>query len=119
MRELLALVLMVLPYLLMAGGAVMAWRGASVWIRGAGRGRGSTGRLLEMVIGFRQAIVGLGLIGLGAWLLTRETWLLALALAVAAEEVFETGTIIKALRSDPRLRAEANQPPREPARRAQ
>lgn len=105
MHEVMTALLTALPYLLIAGGSVMAWKGAAVWISGARRGRGSTGRLLEMVIGFRQAIVGLGLIGFGAWLWTRETWLLVLALAVVGEEVFETGTIIKALRSDPRLRA--------------
>jgi hypothetical protein len=95
-----------LPYMLFVVGGRMTWSGARVWVLGAGRSRGSTRRLLHMVIGFRQAIVGLAVIGGGFWLLTGSTWILILSLAVAAEEVFETGTIIKALRSDPRLREE-------------
>ncbi len=53
--------------------------------------------------GFRLAIVGLAVIGIGAAWLWQLAWLLALSLAVVAEETLECSIAIAALRSEQSL----------------
>ncbi|CAN5826821.1 hypothetical protein BH23CHL2_BH23CHL2_09040 [soil metagenome] len=97
----------VLPYLLVLAGGYLFWFGLSAWIRGSRQFGEPGGRLLRMVQGFRIGIIGLAVIGIGIWLVTGATWVLILSLAVAGEEILETSFIIWAIRSDPRLHADA------------
>ena len=58
-----------------------------------------------MVAGFRIAIIGLCLIGLGAGVLLGLTWLWVLALIIAGEETLETSIVVSALRDGERRKA--------------
>jgi hypothetical protein len=60
---------------------------------------------ITWVGGFRTAIVGLAIVGLGASWLTQQLWVLLLALAIGGEELLETSVILYALRRGQRLEA--------------
>ena len=70
---------------------------------------------LAWMRGFRLAIIGLALAGIGAAWLWQLGWLLALSLAIGEEETLETSIAISALRRGQRLAADV---PRRHAARA-
>lgn len=110
MNDLMTTARLAAPYLLIGAGSYLFWIGLSAWIRGS-RQTGEPGdRLLGMVRGFRIGIIGLALTGIGIWVLTGQTWVLVLSLAVGAEEVMETSFIIWAIRSDRRQKEGLSQP---------
>lgn len=64
------------------------------------------GKNLTWMRGFRLAVIGLAVAGVGAAWLWHLGWLLALALAIGGEETLESSICIAALRQAPRLEAE-------------
>ncbi len=53
--------------------------------------------------GFRAAIIGLAVVGLGAAWLTQQLWVLLIALAIGGEELLETSVLLYALRRGRRI----------------
>ncbi len=96
-----------LPYLLLATGGYAFTLGVWAWITGSKTVGGTRRELLEMVRGFRIAVIGLAVTGVGVWLLTDQTWVLVVSLAVGGEELLESSVIIAAIRADPRRAGEA------------
>jgi hypothetical protein len=90
---------------LFTAGSAMVYRGAGAWIQGGRETGGPIDKIIGMVSGFRAAIIGLALIGIGLWLLTGQLWILVLSVAVAGEEILETSFILYAMRSDPRVKS--------------
>ena len=79
-------------------GAVLTARG----VRGMpGISRGPMD-MLAWVRGFRRAVAGIAVAGVGAAWLWHEPWLLAFALVFGVEEVWESSVILSALESDRR-----------------
>lgn len=80
--------------------AVLIALGAAVALRGL-RGLCQPLRgpivLLAWVRGFRLAVIGLALAGIGAAWLWRQPWILAIALGVGGEEFVESSNAIAAL----------------------
>ncbi len=109
MSIVMSIIFEIIPLLLMAVGGYLFWIGLSAWIRGSRETGDSGGRLLGMVRGFRVGIIGLALVGIGVWLLTEQTWILVVSLAVGGEELLESSFIIATIRSDPR-RSEQTSP---------
>lgn len=108
MHDMMTTVAQLFPYLPILAGGYLFWFGLGAWIRGS-RQTGEHGtRLLDMVRGFRIGVIGLALAGIGIWMLTGQTWILVVSLAVGGEELLETSFIISAIRSDPRLRENAS-----------
>jgi hypothetical protein len=70
---------------------------------------------LAWVRGFRLAMIGLALVGIGAAWLWQLGWLLAMALAIGGEETLEASIVIAALRAgtgpSPAVGAGANHVP--------
>jgi hypothetical protein len=89
---------------LYVAGGLLVYRGAGAWIRGGRETGGPLDKIVGMVRGFRAAIIGMALIGIGLWLMTGQLWILVLSLAVAGEELLETSFIIYVARSDPRVK---------------
>ena len=108
MQDIMTIALQVLPYLPIVAGGYLFWIGLSAWIRGSRQNGEPGGRLLGMMRGFRVGIIGLALAGIGIWLLTGQTWVLVVSLAVGGEELLESSFIISTIRSDPRLKENAS-----------
>jgi hypothetical protein len=95
--------------------AALSWRaypaaalmaaGASVALRGLYRGlvhgpdKRAARRLLDGLGGFRLAVVGLSLLGVGAAWMWTVGWLLGLSLIIGGEELLESTVLIAALRN--------------------
>jgi hypothetical protein len=75
-------------------GLALVWRG----LRGGRDGRQSVlhgrGGMLGRIEGFRLAVFGLALIGIGAAALWRAEWLLWLSLGIAFVEILESSALI-------------------------
>jgi len=56
--------------------------------------------------GFRAAIIGLAIVGLGAAWLTQQLWVLLIALAIGGEELLETSVLVYAMRRGRRIERE-------------
>lgn len=90
---------------LMALGVVIATCGAK-------RGRpalvsavgGDPSHLVTLMHGFRNTIIGLALVGIGAAWVWHLTWLFIVSLATACGETLETSLIIYALRHGSQLK---------------
>ncbi len=67
-------------------------------------------RPIVHVAGFRRAVVGLAVAGVGAAWLSQQLWVLLLALAVGGEELLETSIILFALRRGRRLETQRAAP---------
>lgn len=85
-------------------GGWMAFRGVQTWIVQMRRPSVERSKLLVMVLGFRRAVIGLALVGIGLWLVTGQLWILIVALGVGGEELLESSFIIWTLRADERAR---------------
>ncbi len=91
---------------------VLIGLGVALGVRAAGICRAAwrrplTGSMqpLDWMRGFRLAVIGMAVAGVGAAWLWHAPWLLALALAVAFEETLECSICIAALRRAPRHRS--------------
>jgi hypothetical protein len=92
--------------LMVLGTALAAWgikRGLNGLICAL---RGDSARLVTLMEGFRLAIVGLALTGVGAAWTWHLPWLLALSLVIGAGETLESSIDIFALRRWSRLELE-------------
>jgi hypothetical protein len=86
--------------LLVAYGAeqlVLSWR-RSIW---------DAQRPIVWVTGFRAAVVGLAVVGVGAAWISQQLWVLLIALAIGGEELLETSVILFALRRGRRVQSGA------------
>lgn len=90
---------------LMALGAALALRGLRTELEGMKRPARDPAKALTVMRGFRLAVVGLALVGLGAAWAWQLAWLLALSLAIGGEETLESSIAIFALRRGRRLTA--------------
>jgi hypothetical protein len=89
---------------LTALGAALAVWGAKRGLTGLlGAVRGDSAQLVPFMEGFRAAVVGLALVGIGAAWAWHLLWLLVLSLTVAGGETLETSLILFALRHGARL----------------
>lgn len=87
---------------LIAVGVTIAVASISRGVAAARRARRDPPRALALLCGFRAAILGLALAGIGAAWCWQLDWLLALALIIGGEEVLESSVVIAALRSSMR-----------------
>ncbi|MBI1999864.1 MAG: hypothetical protein HYV46_17275 [candidate division NC10 bacterium] len=86
--------------LLLASGS--AWRGArcvSYGLRAADRPSGS----VWLVRGIQGAIIALAMAALGGGVLYGQAWLLIFGVIFLAEELYETGIVLLALRTDEKV----------------
>lgn len=83
--------------LLILAGTVLAIIGLVRGVREAGRDRPDPGRALGFVRGLRVSLAGLALVGLGFGWLLGQSWLVALSLAFACEEMWESSLVIAVL----------------------
>jgi hypothetical protein len=84
--------------LMMLGAAFAVW-GSKRGLKGLLRAvRGDSAHLVPFMEGFRAAIIGLALVGIGVAWVWHLTWLLVLSLATAGGETLETSLILFALR---------------------
>lgn len=60
-------------------------------------------RPIVWIGGFRAAIIGLAVVGLGAAWLTQQLWVLLIALAIGGEELLETSVLLFVLRRGRRI----------------
>jgi hypothetical protein len=84
--------------LMMLGAALAVWggrRGLKGLLHAV---RGDSAHLVPFMEGFRAAVIGLALVGLGLAWMWHLTWLLVLSLTTAAGETLETSLILFALR---------------------
>ncbi len=86
-------------------GALLVASGVKREIESHRRAATDMQKPILMVAGFRIAIIGLCLIGLGAGVLLGLTWVWALALIIAGEETLETSIVVTALRDGERRKA--------------
>ena len=91
--------------LLMALGAALALWGLRTELDGMRRPVRDPAKALTVMQGFRTAVIGLALVGVGAAWTWHLGWLLALSLAIGGEETLESSICIFALRRDRRLQA--------------
>ena len=63
----------------------------------------SMDRPIVWVGGFRAAIIGLAVVGLGAAWLTQQLWVLLIALAIGGEELLETSVLLYVMRRGRRI----------------
>lgn len=84
---------MELGALVAARGFVLAWRGARTPLHVPGKN-------WTWMRGFRLAILGLSVLGIGAAWLWQLPWLLALSLVVGFEETLETSIAAWALKQE-------------------
>ena len=85
---------------LMLGGLYVIWRAWRRCRNAWPRPLSDTMQPLLWMRGFRSAIAGLALSGIGAAWLWQIGWLLAVSLVVVAEETLETSIAIAALSSE-------------------
>jgi hypothetical protein len=100
--------------LLIAGGTCLTVVGLVRGIRAARRDMPDPGRALGFVRGLRISLAGIALTGLGFGWLLEQSWLVALSLAFAGEEMWESSVVIGALRhgvEGPRGRKRIPPPP--------
>jgi len=96
----------------MALGAAGAVWGAKRGLQGLLRAvRGDAAQLVPLMEGFRAAIIGLALVGIGAAWIWHLPWLLAISLAVGGGETIETSLILFALRHGAGLKISLPIPP--------
>jgi hypothetical protein len=91
---------------LIALGLAIAIHGAARGVSRARRIARDPGRALAIMRGFRRAVVGLALAGIGAALLWQIPGLLTLSLLIAGEELLESTVMIVALAKDELAQAE-------------
>lgn len=87
---------------MMTLGAVVWFMGSRMAIRGLRRPIGDSTKMQAFVIGFRFAVIGITLVGLGAAWNWHLTWLLVLSLVFGGEELFEATIHLSILRMKPR-----------------
>ena len=86
---------------LMALGVAILFSGMRLEVEGIRRPTGDPMKMVTVIRGFRVAVIGVALAGLGAawaWLIT---WLFVLSLVFGAEEVLESSVHIFILRRRP------------------
>ncbi len=88
---------------LMATGFAAFIYGAATLLRALRISIWNLDRPIVWIGGFRAAIIGLAVVGLGAAWLTQQLWVLLLALAIGGEELLETSVILFALRRGRRI----------------
>jgi hypothetical protein len=93
--------------LTMAAGAMLFAYGLETLVRALRISIWDTERNVVWIGGFRAAIVGLAVIGLGAAWLTQQLWVLLIALAIGGEELLETSVLLYALRRGKRIQRAA------------
>ena len=86
---------------LIAAGVATAWAGSRRALGGLGRPARDGSHMQTFVMGFRIAVVGLVLAGLGASWWWHQTWLFVLALIFGVEEVLESTAHLAILRWHP------------------
>ena len=89
---------------MMALGAVVWFIGSRMAMRGLRRPVGDSTKMQTFVIGFRFAVIGITLAGLGAAWNWHLTWLFVLSLVFGGEELFESTIHLSILRMKPRYR---------------
>lgn len=92
-----AVVLMAAGLLLAAGGIRTGYASWALGVNHPEKG-------LRWMLGFRRALIGLALMGIGAAWWWQLGWLLALALIIGGEEILESSICIFALREQRRGR---------------
>ncbi|MDZ4278376.1 MAG: hypothetical protein U1B78_04480 [Dehalococcoidia bacterium] len=83
---------------IIAAGLALAALGAAGLARGYLLPVRDRSKPIVWVSGFRMAVVGMAVTGLGAAWLWQQVWLLALALAIGGEELLETSFVLYVLR---------------------
>ena len=87
--------------LLIVVGVVTAWLGSKHGLGGLGGPARDGSHMQTFVVGFRTAVVGLVLAGLGASWWWHQTWLFVLSLVFGGEEILESTTHLAILRWTP------------------
>ena len=87
--------------LLIAAGVATVWVGSRRALGGLGRPTRDGSHMQTFVMGFRIAVLGLVLAGLGASWWWHQTWLFVLSLIFGVEEVLESTTHLAILRWNP------------------
>lgn len=87
--------------LIIAVGVLTAWLGSRRALGGLRRPVGDGSHMQTFVMGFRIAVVGLVLSGLGASWWWPLTWLFVLSLVFGGEEILESTTHLAILRWKP------------------
>jgi hypothetical protein len=82
------------------GGIVLLAKGLSYGIAGS-RGRPREWDALRWMRGFRRAVVGLCLTGIGIAWVGQVFWLFVASVGILGEELLETSVIIEALKRAP------------------
>ena len=90
---------------LMAIGATVLWLGLRMAWRGLARPMGDPTKMQTFVRGFRVAVIGVTLAGLGAAWSWHLTWLFVLSLVFGIGEILESSTHLAILRRRPQYRA--------------
>ena len=97
---------------MMTLGAVVWFIGSRMAKRGLRRPIGDSTKMQTFVIGFRLAVIGVTLAGLGAAWNWHLTWLLVLSLVFGGEELLESTIHLSILRMKPRYRTHQPVTPR-------
>jgi hypothetical protein len=92
---------------IMAAGALLFLFGIETLVKALRISIWSMDRPIVWVGGFRAAIIGLAVVGLGAAWLTQQLWVLLLALAIGGEELLETSVLLYAMRRGRRIERES------------
>ncbi len=74
----------------MVAGPPLALRGLAQGWSGLRRPVRDPAKVLTFLMGFRQSVIGLALVGIGAAWMWDITWLLVLSLAIGGEETLES-----------------------------
>ena len=93
-----------LAAVIIAAGIAVAALGLRREVDGIGRPLRDPGKVLTFVRGFRLAIIGLAVAGIGAAWAWQLDWLLVLSLVIGGEETLESTVIIFALTRGRHLR---------------
>ena len=82
-------------------GAVFLFAGIRLEVEGIRRPTGDSSKMVTVIRGFRIAVIGLSLAGLGAAWNWHITWLFVLSLIFGDEEVLESSVHLFILRRKP------------------
>ena len=94
---------------LITAGVAMAWVGSRRALGGLRLPARDGSHMQTFVVGFRIAVVGLVLVGLGASWWWHQTWLFVLSLIFGVAEVLEATTHLAILRWHPGRQPRANE----------
>ena len=86
---------------LMALGAAILFSGMRLEVEGIRRPTGDPTKMVTVIRGFRFAVIGVALAGLGASWNWHITWLFVLSLVFGGEEVLESSVMLLILRRKP------------------